>query len=421
MEDKLLSRLKHSWNVFRNKDPTPYSDYRVGVSYGDRPDRPHYRYGVDQTIISAIYTRIAIDCSSVDFKHCRLDEKGRYKEAIKSGLNECLSLKSNIDQTCSAFIQDVVMSLCDEGCVAIVPVDTNVNPNATTGIDILSLRTAKVIEWMPRHIKVRIYNDCSGIFEEIIVPKESTAIIQNPLYSVMNEPNSTLVRLRRKLSLLDRADEETVSGKLDLIIQLPYSIRNELTQHKADMRKKAIEDQLNGSKYGIAYIDATEKVTQLNRPIENTFMPQVEYLTSMLYSQLGMTEEVLKGTADEATMLNYFSRTINPILDEIARAMRIAFLSKTARTQGQSIMYFRDSFKLVPKSQIADIADKLTRNEILSSNEVRSILGYMPVDDPAADELRNKNLNKDKKAAPPSAAENFINKKLGKEEQKTNG
>lgn len=419
MEEKLSSRLKHAWNVFRNKDPTFNSGQNLGVSYGSRPDRPRYRYGVDQTIISSIYTRIAIDCSSVDFKHCRLDDKGRYKETLKTGLNECLSLRSNIDQTCSAFIQDVVISLCDEGCVAIVPVDTKLGSEGGNPVDILTLRTAKIIEWMPRHVRVRIYNDRTGQFEEIVVAKESTAIVQNPLYPVMNEPNSTLARLRRKLNLLDQADEATVSGKLDLIIQLPYSIRNEMTQKKADRRQKSIEDQLNGSKYGIAYIDATEKVTQLNRPVENTFMPQVEYLTGMLYSQLGMTDEVLKGTADEATMLNYYNRTINPILDEIVRSMRIAFLSKTARTQGQSIMYFRDPFKLVPTSQIADIADKLTRNEIFSSNEVRSILGRTPVDDPAADELRNKNLNKDKDAAPPpSAAAEFIKSKTTVKEEK---
>lgn len=396
----VFSRLKHSWDVFRNKDPT-WINYNAVLSHGSRPDRPHFRYGVDQTIISAIYTRIAIDCSTIDIRHCRVDEKGRFKETIKSGLNDCLTLRSNIDQTSNSFILDVVMSLCDEGCVAIVPVDTTINPAQSSGYDILSMRTAKIIEWMPAHVRVRIYNDKIGQFAEIVVPKQTVAIVQNPLYSVMNEPNSTLARLRRKLSLLDQADENTVSGKLDLIIQLPYSIRNELKQRQADARKKAIEDQLNGSKYGIAYIDATEKITQLNRSIENTFMPQVEYLTSMLYSQLGMTEEVLKGTANEATMLNYYNRTINPILDEIVKAMRISFLSKTARTQGQSIMYFRDPFKLVPTSQIADIADKFTRNEILSSNEVRAIVGYIPVDDPKADELRNKNLNQDKNSMDP--------------------
>lgn len=402
-----MTRLKHSWDVFRNKDPTPWSQYQHGwISSSSMPSRTHFRYGVDQTIISAIYTRIAIDCSSIDIKHCRVDERGRYKEEIKSGLNRCLTLQTNIDQTSNDFIQDVVMSLCDEGCVAIVPVDTTENPNMTSGYDIQTMRTAKILEWMPRHVRVRIYNDRKGDFQELVLAKTNVAIVQNPLYSVMNEPNSTLSRLRRKLTLLDRADENNVSGKLDLIIQLPYSVRGEIRQKQAESRKRAIEEQINGSQFGIAYIDATEKVTQLNRSVENTFMPQIEYLTSMLYSQLGMTDEVLKGTADEATMLNYYSRTINPILTEITKAMKIAFLSRTAQSQGQSIIYIRDPFKLVPTTQIADIADKLTRNEILSSNEVRSIMGYMPVDDPAADELRNKNLNREKgNPNPPSVTD----------------
>lgn len=386
--------LKHSWNAFRNRDPTneyPIS-YNVGMSYSRRPDRVMLSMGNEQSIISSIYTRIAIDCAAINFKHARLDENGRYLEEIQSGLNRCLNLAANKDQTGRDFIQDVVMSLLDEGCIAIIPIDTTENPRLTGSFDIQTMRTAKILEWFPNDIRVRVYNDRKGDNEEIVVPKSMAAIIENPLYAVMNEPNSTLKRLVYKLNLLDAIDRQSGSGKLDLILQLPYSTRGEIKKKEAEERLARIEDQLTNHKYGIAYTDATEKIVQLNRPVENNLMDQIEYLTSMLYGQLGLTDEIINGTADEKVMLNYYNRTVEPIDAAICNAMRWKFLTQTARTQGQSVIFYRDPFKLVPVDNLADIADKFTRNEILSSNEMRVVIGYKPADDPRADELRNKNL-----------------------------
>lgn len=388
---KFIDRLSHAWNAFTNKDPTKYLK-DLGMSYSIKPDRPRLTLGNERSIIAAIYTRIAIDVSSVDIKHVRLDENGRFREEIKSGLNECLTLRSNIDQSSRSFMQDVVLSLFDEGVIAIVPVDTSINPAVSSSFDIRSLRTAKIIEWYPEHVRLRLYNDKTGLKEEIVMKKKNVAIVENPLYSVMNEPNSTLKRLVHKLNLLDSIDEQNGSAKLDLIIQLPYVIKSKQRREQAEDRRKDIEMQLAGSKYGIAYTDGTERVTQLNRPVESNLMPQIEYLTSMLYSQLGMTEEILNGTADETISLNYYNRTIDPILCAIVDAMKYSFLTQTARTQGQSIMFFRDPFRLVPVANLADIADKFTRNEILSSNEVRAIIGYKPVDTQRAEELSNKNM-----------------------------
>ena len=393
MRESLGTRLQHAWNAFKNKD-TNASTYDAGMSYGNRPDRVKLRPGNERSIIASIYNRIAIDVAAIQIQHVKIDQNGRYLEALKTGFNECLTLAANKDQTNRAFIQDVVMSMFDEGCVAIVPVDTTIDPKITGGYDINSLRTAKVIEWFPDQVRVRLYNDRTGQKEEIVVPKSTVAIIENPLYSVMNEPNSTLKRLIHKLNLLDAIDKQSGSGKLDLLIQLPYVVKSQTRKDQAESRRKDIEMQLAGSKYGIAYIDGTEKVTQLNRPAENNLMAQIQYLTSMLYSQLGMTEEVFNGTADEKTMINYYNRTVEPIIAAIADGMKRSFLTKTARTQGHTIMYFRDPFKLVPVNELADIADKFTRNEILSSNEIRAIIGYKPSSDPAADELRNKNLNR---------------------------
>ena len=340
-----------------------------------------------------MYNRIALDTASIDIFHARLDEDGRFTEQIKSGLNECLTLSANIDQTGKAFLQDVVMSMMDEGAVAIVPVDTSIDPSVSGSFDIHSLRTAKIVEWYPAFVKVELYNDKTGLKEQITLPKNSVAIIENPLYAVINEPNSTMQRLIRKLNILDVIDEQSGSGKLDLIIQLPYVIKSEARRQQAETRRKDIEMQLAGSKYGVAYTDGTEKITQLNRPVENNLMKQIEYLTNMLYSQLGITQSILDGSANEKTMLNYYNRTIEPIITAIVDEMKRKFLTKTARTQGQSIVYFRNPFKLVPVTEIAEISDKLTRNEIASSNEIRQIIGWKPSDDPAADELRNKNLN----------------------------
>ena len=385
----LTSRFKNAWNAFRNRDPTMF--YREpGMSYTYRPDRVQFSRGNERSIVTSVYNRIAMDVAAIDIKHCRLDENGRYIKDVNSGLNECLTLEANIDQTGRAFIQDVVMSMFDEGAVAIVPVDTNTDPTMGS-FDILSMRTGKIVEWFPRSVKVEVYNDRTGKKEQIIMPKKSVAIIENPLYSVINEPNSTMKRLVRKLNLLDAIDEQSGSGKLDLIIQLPYTVKGELRQKQADQRRDSIVEQLKGP-YGIAYIDGTEKVTQLNRPIENNLMKQVEYLTNMLYSQIGMTPSVLDGTADEKTMLNYNNRTIEPIVGAITGAMKRSFLSKTARTQGQTIMSFRDPFKLVPINNIAEIADKFTRNEILTSNEIRQIIGFKPSGDPKADQLVNSNI-----------------------------
>ena len=392
MEMDIGSRLKHAWNAFMNRDPTEV-DYDIGPAYYYRPDRPRLTRGNERSIVTAVYNRIALDVSDIDIRHVRLDPDGRYIEDIDSGLNNCLTVEANIDQTGKAFIQDVVMSMLDEGCVAIVPVDTTLNPKVTGSYDINSMRTGKIIQWYPQHVKVNLYNDKTGRKEEVTLPKSMVAIIENPLYAVMNEPNSTLQRLIRKLNLLDYVDEQTGAGKLDLIIQLPYVIKSNARRQQAEDRRADIERQLKDSKYGIAYTDGTERITQLNRPVENNLMKQIEYLTSMLYSQLGINQTVLDGTADEKTMLNYTNRSIGTIISAIVDEMKRKFLTKTARSQMQSIRYFKDPFKLVPVNEIAEISDKLTRNEIASSNEIRQIIGWKPSQDPAADELRNKNLN----------------------------
>ena len=393
MAETFLSRLKHAWNAFfNNKDPTPkYQD--IGASYYYRPDRQRFTGGNERTIVTSVYNRIALDAAAVEIKHVRLDENGRYLETIDSGINRCLNEEANIDQTGRAFIQDVVMSMLDEGCVAIVPVDTTFNPNITNSYDVQSMRVGKILQWYPNHIQVRVYNEKTGNKEDIIVPKNIVGIIENPLYAVINEPNSTMQRLIRKLSLLDAVDEQSGSGKLDLIIQLPYTIKTEARRQQAEARRKEIEVQLTNSKYGIAYTDGTERITQLNRPIENNLMKQIEYLTSMLYSQLGITQSILDGSADEKTMLNYYSRSIEPIISAIVDELKRKFLTRTARSQLQSFLFFRDPFKLVPITEIATIADTFTRNEILSSNEVRQLIGIKPSSDPKADQLRNSNLN----------------------------
>lgn len=388
----LVNRIKNSWNAFFNKDPTyQYYDYSGGSYY--KPDRIRLTRGNERSTVTSVFNRIALDVASISINHCRLDNNKRFKEIIDSNLNNCLSLEANIDQTSRALIQDAVMSMFDEGSVAIVPIDTIGNPEKSTSYEILTLRTGKIVAWFPNRIRVRIYNDKTGKEEEISVLKRNAAIIENPLYAVMNEPNSTLQRLIRKLTLLDSVDEQSSSGKLDLIIQLPYVVRSESRKAQAEQRRQDIERQLKGSKYGIAYTDGTEKITQLNRPVENNLMKQVEYLTSMLYSQLGITQSILDGSADEKTMRNYNSRTIEPIVSAIVDEMKRKFLSKTARSQKQTIMFFSDPFKLVPVSDLAEIADKFTRNEILSSNEIRQVIGVKPSDDPKADQLINSNLN----------------------------
>ena len=393
MSEPFFTRLKHAWNTFiNNKDPT--INYGVlGSSYYYRPDRQRFTGGNERTIVTSVYNRIALDVSAVEIKHVRIDENDRYKETINSGINFCFNTEANIDQTGRAFIQDIVMSMLDEGCVAIVPIDTTTSPVNSNTYDILSMRTGKILQWYPNHVQVRVYNEKTGNKEDIILPKSSVGIIENPLYAVINEPNSTMQRLIRKLSLLDAVDEQSGSGKLDLIIQLPYTIKTEARRKQAEMRRKEIEMQLTGSKYGIAYTDGTEHITQLNRPIENNLMKQIEYLTSMLYSQLGITTAILDGSADEKTMLNYYNRTIEPIISAIVCEAKRKFLTKTARSQRQSFLFFRDPFKLVPISQIADIADKFTRNEIASSNEIRQCIGMKPSKDPKADMLINSNLN----------------------------
>lgn len=389
----LTNRLQHAWNAFMNKDPTQYVYRDYGIGYGSRPDRRRLTRGNDRSIVTSVFNRIALDVAAVDMRHCKLDDNGRYSKDVDSGLNECLSLEANIDQTGRAFIQDCVLSMFDEGCVAIVPVDTTKDPLLTDSYDILTMRTGLIREWMPSHVKVSVYNERKGRREDITVPKRTVGIIENPLYAVINEPNSTAQRLMRKLSLLDVTDEQTASGKLDLIIQLPYIVKTEARRNQANKRREDIEKQLTGSKYGIAYTDGTEKITQLNRPVENNLMTQVEYLTNQLFAQLGITQSILDGTADEKTMLNYYNRSIEPIVSAIADELKRKFLSKTARSQGQSIEAFRDPFRLVPVNDIAEIADKFTRNEILTSNEVRQIIGMKPSDDPKADELINSNIS----------------------------
>lgn len=387
----LLDRLQHGWSAFMNKDPTIiYRD--VGPGNTHRPDRPRMSRGNERSIVTSIFNRVALDVAALNIIHCKVDDNGRFISTMTSPLNNCLTLEANLDQTGRAFIQDVVISMFDEGSVAIVPVETDSDP-MTGAFNVHNMRTGKIIEWFPKHVKVRLYNENTGKPEEIILPKETTAIIENPLFAVVNEPNSTLQRLMRKLALLDIVDEQSSAGKLDMIIQLPYTIKSESRKAQAEERRKNVEMQLKDTKYGIAYIDATEKITQLNRPLENNLMKQIEYLTNMLYSQLGITQSILDGTADEQTLLNYHSRTIEPIVSAIVDEMKRKFLSKTARTQKQTITFFRDPFKLVPVNNIADIADKFTRNEIMSSNEIRQIIGMRPSKDPKADELRNSNLN----------------------------
>ena len=392
MEMTLGSRLRHAWNTFLSRDPLSYR-YSFGPSYSYRPDRPIFSRGNERSIVTSVYNRIALDVSSMTIQHVRLDENDRFKEVIESGLNNCLNLEANIDQTGRAFVQDIVMSMLDEGYVAIVPVDTTFNPKETGSFDISTMRTGKILEWYPQHVKVRVYNDRKGEKEDILVPKSTVAIVENPFYSVMNEPNSTMQRLIRKLNLLDAIDEQSGSGKLNLIIQLPYVIKTAARRQQAEERRKDIEEQLSGSKYGVAYTDGTEHVVQLNRPVDNNLMSQIGYLTSMLYSQLGLTQGIMDGSADEKTMQNYYTRTIEPILSAIVDEMKRKFLTKTARSQKQSILFFRDPFKLVPVGEIAEISDKMTRNEIMTSNEIRQKIGMKPSTDPKADELRNSNLS----------------------------
>ncbi len=411
----LGSRLRNAWNIFRNREP-PLGPWTYGAGSSIRPDRPHYSRGNERTIATSVYNRIALDVSSVDIVHVDLDDAGRFTDIRDSSLNQCLTVEANIDQTGRALIQDIVVSMFDEGCVAVIPTDTTANPNETSSYDILELRTAKIVEWYPRRVKLNVYNEQTGQHQEVIVPKKNVAIIENPFYTVMNEPNSVLKRLINKMVLMDRVDNHLGSNKFDLILQMPYTIRNQTKQEAANMRLKNIEDQLANSQYGIAYVDATEKITQLNRPLENNLLKQIEYFTDQFYGQLGITNEILNGTANEATMLNYQSRTIEPLCAAIVDEFNRKFLTKTARTQGQAIMYFKDPFKLVPVSQVAEIADKMTRNEIMTSNEIRQIIGMKPSDDPSADELRNKNLsqsNEDLRAASGGVSEKVDTKAKG--------
>ena len=391
MEMSFGSRLKHAWNAFTGNIQMNYRD--LGMSYSYRADRPRMSRGNERSIVTSVYNRIALDVAALNVQHVRLDENGRFLSVIDDGLNNCLTLEANVDQTARSFIQDVVISMFDEGSVAIVPVDTTTDPNVSGSYDIQSLRVGQILDWYPQYIRTRVYNEQTGRKEDIVVPKSAVAIIENPLYAVINEPNSTMQRLIRKLNLLDVIDEQSGSGKLDLIIQLPYVIKTEARRQQAENRRKDIESQLSGSKYGIAYTDGTEHITQLNRSVNSNLMSQIEYLTSMLYSQLGITQSILDGTADEKTMLNYNNRTIEPIISAIVDEMKRKFLTKTARSQRQSISFFRDPFKLVPVNEIAEIADKFTRNEIMTSNEIRQVVGMKPSDDPRADELRNKNLS----------------------------
>ena len=393
----LLARVKNSWNAFRNRDPTVFYN-EPGMSYTYYPDRARFSRGNERSIVTSVYNRIAMDVAAVTIKHCRVDSQGRYMEDINSDLNNCLTLEANIDQTHREFIQDAVMSMFDEGAVALVPIEAKGDVDLSESFDIRSMRVGKIVEWFPRSVKVEVYNDRTGVKEKIMMRKKSVAIIKNPLYSVINEPNSTMKRLVRKLNILDAIDEQSGSAKLDLIIQLPYAVKGELKQQQAEKRRTDIVDQLRGP-FGIAYIDGTEKVIQLNRPIENNLMKQIEYLTSMLYSQIGMDQSILDGTADEKTMLNYNNRIIEPIVSAIIDSMKRSWISKTARSQGQTIMAFGEPFKLVPVNNIAEIADKFTRNEILTSNEIRQIIGFKPSDDPKADKLINSNINQAKEDA----------------------
>lgn len=411
MSLNLSTRLAHAWNAFTSRDPTQY--IITGPGYSSRPDRPRLSRGNEKSIATSIFNRIALDVSSVSIKHCRLDKNGRYVEDIDSGLNNCLTLEANKDQTGRAFIQDAVLSMLDEGCVALVPVETTIDPKNSNSYQIDSMRTGKITEWYPDMVRVRLYNDRTGEKEEILLPKSQVAIIENPLYAVVNEYNSTMQRLIRKLSLLDVTDEQTASGKLDLIIQLPYVIKTETRREQVERRRKDIIKQLAGSQYGIAYTDGTEKITQLNRSLENNLLKQVEYLTNMVYSQLGITQSVLDGTADEKTMLNYTNRTVEPIISAIVDELKRKFLTKTARSQLQSIVYFRDPFRLVPVNDIAEIADKFTRNEIMTSNEIRQIVGMQPSKDPKADELVNSNISQAKQDIPQTSNATEVNEEGG--------
>lgn len=401
----LRERLQHAWNAFRNRDPTRVGYRPYGPAYSYRPDRVHFTRGNERSIVTAVLNRIAMDAASVDLRHVKLDENGRYKEDVDSNLNNCLTLEANIDQSARAFRQDIYMSMLDEGCVAIVPTDLDDEPDGSRigSLDVYTMRTGQVVEWFPKDVKIRVYNEETGQRQEIVLPKTMVPVPENPLYAVMNEPSSTLQRLIRKLNLLDAVDEQSSSGKLDLIIQLPYVIKSPMRKKQAEERRKDIEEQLSGGKYGIAYTDGTERITQLNRPVENNLMKQIEYLTSMLYSQLGLTQSIMDGTADEKTMLNYYNRTIEPLLTAVVEELRRKFLGKTARTQKHTIMFFRDPFKLVPVTELAEIADKFTRNEIMTSNEIRQIAGMRPSSDPKADELRNSNLNQESTDVPEKA------------------
>lgn len=409
MELTLTSRFKRAWNAFtNNRDPTFRSYVDAGPGYSYYPDRPRLTRGNERSIVTAIFNRIALDVASLDIQHVQLDEDGRYSETLKTGLNNCLTLESNIDQTAFAFKQDLVLTMLDKGVAAIIPVDTSADPRITDSFDIYSWRVGEILEWFPAHVRVRVYNDRTGRKEDLILPKRSVAIIPNPLYTVVNEPSSTMQRLVRKLNLLDAIDEQSGSGKLDLIVQLPYVIKSKARQQQAEDRRKAIEEQLAGSKYGIAYTDGTERITQLNRPVENNLLKQVEYLTNMLHSQLGMTQGVLDGTADEKTQLSYECRIINPIVTAIVDGIKRTFLTKTARSQGKSIMYFRDPFERTPASDFAEMADKFARNEIMTKNEIRQKLGMKPSNDPKADQLSNPNINQSGDAPPQPAQEGEI-------------
>lgn len=406
MDYSISTRFKNAWNAFRNKDPSSFNN---GMGFSVRPDRARLTRGNEKSITTSIYNRIALDVSSINIQHVRLDDNGRYREIIDSKLNSCLTLEANIDQTNRAFIQDVVISMFDEGAVAVVPVDTTIDPKITDSYDIITMRTGKILEWYPEKVKVRIYNDRTGLKEDLIMLKKNVAIIENPLYAVINEPNSTMQRLIRKLNLLDVIDEKSASNKLDLIFQLPYTVRTETKRSQAEKRRGDLEQQLAESKYGIGYIDSTERVIQLNRPVENNLMSQIEYLTSMLYSQLGINQGVLEGTADSKAMSNYYDRTIEPIVSAIVDEMKRKFISKTARTQGQSIMYFRDPFKLVPILDLAEMVDKFTRNEVMTSNEFRQVIGMKPSNDPNADKLLNKNLKQTNSGAIPTTSSEINN------------
>ena len=411
MEMSLGARLKHAWNVFTANE-TVGARWDIGPSYFYRPDRPIFSRGNERSIITSVYNRIALDVAAISIQHVRLDDEGRFTSVMNSTLNDCLSLEANLDQTGRAFIQDIVQSMLDEGCVAIVPVDTDIDPDEGS-YKIETMRTGKILEWYPQHVKVRVYNEQTGKKEDVLVPKRTVAIVENPFYAVMNEPNSTMQRLIRKLNILDAIDEQSGSGKLNLIIQLPYVIKTEARRQQAEKRRKDIEEQLSGSKYGVAYTDGTEHVVQLNRPVDNNLMSQIEYLTSMLYSQLGLTQTIMDGSADDKTMLNYLTRTVEPILSAIVDEMKRKFLTKTARSQKQSILFFRDPFKLVPVSEIAEIADKMTRNEIMTSNEIRQKIGMTPSKDPNADKLRNSNLSAPK--------EESTEQNISKEDKVQNG